>query len=412
MIAAASSRRKAPAKRKAKRKRKEKRGYDPWKYRSISSPLTNAGTAVTPETALSHTAVWSGIRLIAETMGVLPLHPFQRQGQASRSASDHDLYHRLLYEPNPEMTSQAYVETMMTHAIAHGGGFSEIEFSTQGRPIAYWPLSPNVMLKRLEDGTLFYRVPKGTGFVDLPRWAVLHFPGLSGDGVRGYPVIQLLREAVGLGLAQQDYAARFFGGGAIPSAVLEHPKELSKDAAERLRSDWSEKYQGLANSHRLAVLEEGMKYNRISVTPDEAQFLESRKWHVSEIARILRIPPHMLYDLERATFSNIEEQGIDFVTYTLTSWVRRFELEIRRKLFNSFEREQGYYVKFNLAALLRGSTDKRYAAYAVALNNGWLNVDEVRAFEDMPPLPNGAGQTYRFPSTMKTAGQESVPNAA
>lgn len=380
-------------------------------YRS-NAPVAS-GVVVNESTALGHAAVWSGIRLIAETMGTFPLHTLQRVDGASRQAANHPLHNVLAFQPNEEMTSQAVIETVTGHAITHGNGFAEIEFdATTGAPVKLWPLTPNVLPRRLTDGTLFYRVPRpGGGFTDLPRWAVLHISGIGGDGISGYPVVRLLSEAVGLGLAQQDNAARFFGNGSTLAGVLQHPKELSNDAAERLKADWSTKYSGLDNAHRIAVLEEGMTFNKIAATPEEAQFLESRKFQVSEIGRILRIPPHMLYDLERATFSNIEEQGIDFVTYTLGSWVRRWELELRRKLFNSVELKQGYYVKFNLAALLRGSTDKRYAAYAVALNNGWLNVDEVRAFEDMPPLPDGAGQAYRFPSTMKQAGQDTKPDA-
>jgi HK97 family phage portal protein len=389
------------------------RGYDPWAHRSIAGTRTIAGAAVSPETALTLSAMFSGTRLISETLGSLPAHVFQRnvEGKGTRIAAEHGLSDRLLFDPNPEMSSQAFFETLQGHAITHGNAYAEIQFSKNtGAPVALWPLSPKTQPKRLPDGTLYYRTPlPGGGHENLVRRAVIHIVGFGSNGVQGYPLVDMLCETFGAALATNESASQFFGQGMMLGGVLEAPEDISDKAYTRLK-EWRAENSGLSNAHRLAILEEGMKYNPIGVEPEKAQLLETRKFQVIEIARILRIPPHLLYDLDRATYSNIEEQGIDFVTYTLMPWMRRWELELRRKLFNSLELKQGFYVKFNPAALLRGDTTKRYAAYAVALNNGWLNVDEVRALEDLPPLPGGAGQVYRHPSTMQPSTQGN-PNA-
>jgi HK97 family phage portal protein len=408
-----------PPTKRAPRQRREKRSYKPRDHRvSILRPLSTAGAVVTPDTAITLSAVFSGVRLISETFGCLPAHVFQRNTDTAgtRIAAEHPLTDRLLYAPNPEMTSQAFFETLESHALFRGNAYAEIAFAQHGgpnggAPVALWPLPPTTQPKRTRNGELYYSVPlPGGGHQPLARHSVIHIPGLGFDGIKGYPIVEMLKETFGLGLATNESAARFFGDGMQIGGVLEHPEELSDEAAERLKT-WRAENSGLSNAHRIAILEEGMKYNPIGVAPDQAQFLETRKFQVIEIARILRIPPHLLYDLDRATFSNIEEQGIDFVTYTLTPWLRRWELELRRKLFNSLELRQGYYVKFNPAALLRGDTTKRYAAYAVALNNGWLNVDEVRALEDLPPLPGGAGAVYRHPSTMQPSNNGTPNNA-
>jgi HK97 family phage portal protein len=405
-VASSKSKKRTSTKRAPRRRTKrEKRSVSYGPLRSIARPTSHAGAVVTPDTAITLSAVFSGVRLISETFGSLPAHVLQR-GQGVRIAAEHHLSDRLLYDPNPEMTSQSFFETLESHALFRGNGYAEIAFSKiTGAPVEFWPLPPTTQPKRTKGGELYYSVPlPGGGHRALSRHAVIHIPGLGFDGIKGYPIVEMLKETFGLGLAANESAAKFYGQGMHLSGVLEHPEELSDEAKARLEQ-WRAENSGLSHAHRIAILEEGMKYNPIGVAPEQAQFLETRKFQVIEIARILRIPPHLLYDLDRATFSNIEEQGIDYVTYTLTPWLRRWELELRRKLFNSVERREGYYVRFNAAALLRGDTTKRYAAYAVALNNGWLNVDEVRAFEDLAPLPGGAGQAYRFPSTMKEANQ-------
>jgi HK97 family phage portal protein len=386
---------------------KQLRKYDPWKHRSttVAKP-TSSGVSVSPDTAMTLSALFSGVRLIGETLGSLPCHTLQRVDDAARNAVDHPLSAKLLYEPNPEMTSQAFFETMQGHAVTHGNAYAEIEYSTAGRPLNLWILPPTTQPRRRPDGELYYHVPGVGGCQpeNLPRWSVVHVPGMGFDGIRGYPLVYMLREVLGLGLAQQQYAAQFFGSGAQPDGILVHPKTLSDDAAKRLKKDWNKDHKGLEKSHRLAVLEEGMTYTRIATTPEEAQFLESRKFQVAEIARVIRVPPHLLYDLHGATLDNIEQQGIEFVTYSLGPWVRRWELELRRKLFNSYELGKGYYVKFQVAALLRGDLKSRYEAYNIGRNGGWLSVDEIRAFEDLAPLPNNAGKVYLQPSTMKEAG--------
>jgi hypothetical protein len=208
-------------------------------------------------------------------------------------------------------------------------------------------------------------------------------------------------QSIGVGLALEEYGARFFGNGARPGGVLKHPGILSEDALRRLQASWSADNEGLSNSHRMKILEEGLSYEAIGIPPEEAQFLESKKFQVNEIARWFRIPPHMLADLERATFSNIEEQGLEFVIYTLGPWLTRHEQAIERDLLTEAER-QTLFVEYLVNGLLRGNITSRFQAYQQALQSGWMNANEVRGLENMNPYDGG--DTYLQPLNMAPAG--------
>jgi hypothetical protein len=232
---------------------------------------------------------------------------------------------------------------------------------------------------------------------------------LGYDGLRGYGPIDIARDTVGLALAAEEHGARVFSQGAIPGGVLEHPGTLSQDAQTRLKTAWATQHQGLSGAHRVAVLEEGMKWQSIGIDNDHAQFIESRKFSVTEIARLFRVPPYMIADLERATFSNIEHQGIAFTTQTLGIWVTRWEEMLSLKLLTAAERVR-YFAEFSLNAFLRGDLPTRYAAYATGRQWGWLSINDIRGWENLNPVDNG--DVYERPLNMAPLGSPAVPAPA
>jgi HK97 family phage portal protein len=242
---------------------------------------------------------------------------------------------------------------------------------------------------RDESGALTYDyTTRDGGVVRLRSEDVLHIPGLGFDGIMGYSPIALERNAIGLGLAAEEYGSRFFSNGATPSGVLTHPNTVKNPTA--LRESWNAAYGGSGNSGKVAILEEGMKFEKVSIPNNEAQFLESRKFQVAEICRIYRVPPHLVGDLEHATFSNIEHQSISFAMHTIRPWLVRIEQAMNRALF--MEREKSaFYVRINIDGLMRGSYKERMEGYAIGRQNGWLSADDIRELENMNPLPDGAG---------------------
>lgn len=363
---------------------------------------TYAGPAVTEESALTFGAVYACIRIIAESVAMLPLHTYRKLANGGKEkATDVPIYNLLHRSPNPEMTSFEFRETLISHVASWGNGYAEIEWSGGGRPLALWPLNPGKMTVSRRRGELIYEyeLPNGQT-VTLPAWRIHHVRGLSGNGVVGYSPIRLAMQSIGVGLALEEYGGRFFGNGARPGGVLKHPGVLSDGAYKRLKESWSAENEGLSNAHRLKILEEGLDYQAIGIPPEEAQFLESKKFQVTEIARWFRVPPHMLADLERATFSNIEEQGLGFVIYTLQPWLVRHEQAIERDLLTEAER-QTLFVEYLVNGLLRGNISSRFQAYQLALQGGWMNPNEVRSLENMNPYDGG--DTYLMPLNMAPA---------
>lgn len=364
---------------------------------------TAAGVSVTEQNALTYSAVYACVRVLAETLASLPLPIYRRlQPRGKDRAPEHRLYPRLHDAPNPLMTSFQWRETMMGHLLLWGNAFSEIELDGADLPIALWPLRPDKMeiLRNGADLRYRYALPDG-GTVLLPRDRVFHLRGLSGDGIKGLSPIALAREAIGLGLATQEFGARFFGNDSRPGGVLRHPQKLSEEAARRLKESWETAQGGLSNRHRMAVLEEGMEWIRIGIPPEEAQFLESRKFQATEIARIYRVPPHMIADLERATFSNIEHQSLSFVMHTMLPWLRRWEQEISLQLFSEAERGR-FFAEFLVEGLLRGDTQSRFAAYAIGRQWSWYSANDVREKENENPIEGG--DVYLQPLNMVSAG--------
>ena len=360
------------------------------------------GVRVDEMRAMQTTAVYACVRILAETIATLPVFVYKRNDRGREKVPEHPLYRLLHDEPNPEMTAYTFKESLQGHVALWGNAYAEIEWDTRtGQPRHLWPLRPDRVKVTRGKGKLYYviKVP-GKPDVVLPAYRVLHIPGLSHDGIVGYSPVQLIRESVGLALAAEEYGARYFGNGARPGGVLEHPGRLGQDAADRLRKSWVEMHAGLTNQHRVAILEEGMKYNQVGLPPEDSQFLQTRKFQVEEIARFYRIPPHMIQDLERSTNNNIEHQGIEFVQHTMLPWFSRWEQAVNKKLIIGEDQQKIYYAEFLINALLRGDVESRYRAYAVGRQWGWLSANDIRELENMNPLPEDQGDIYLVPMNM------------
>ncbi len=360
---------------------------------------SSSGKAVNERSAMQMTAVYSCVRILSEAVAGLPLHLYQYDGKGVKEkALEHPLYSLLHDEPNPEMTSFAFRETLMTHLLLWGNAYAQVIRNGKGEVVALYPLMPSKMtVDRDQAGRIYYAYSRTTEDADtlgrdalvyLSPHEVLHIPGLGFDGLVGYSPIAMAKNAIGMAIACEEYGASFFANGAAPGGVLEHPGVV-KDP-KRVRESWNAIYQGSRNAHRIAVLEEGMSYKSIGISPEQAQFLETRKFQINEIARIFRVPPHMVGDLEKSSFSNIEQQSLEFVKYTLDPWVVRWEQAIHRALFCPEEKKR-LFVRFNLDGLLRGDYQSRMAGYAVGRQNGWMSANDIRELENLDRIPAEMG---------------------
>nr|DAT75429.1 MAG TPA: Portal [Caudoviricetes sp.] len=381
---------------------KRQRGEPKNKYEGNDFSLlfgrTTSGKTVNERTALQTTAVYACVRILSETIASLPLHVYRYTEGGKAKDTEHVLYTLLHDEPNPDMTSFVFRETLMSHLLIWGNAYAQILRDRSGQVIGLYPLLPDQMsVHRSEKGKLYYVYNRyeednpnfqEKGSIVLSQEEVLHIPGLGFDGLIGYSPIALAKNAVGMTLACEEYGASFFGNGANPGGVLEHPGIL-KDPG-KVRDSWNSVYQGTRNAHKVAVLEEGMSYKQIGIPPEEAQFLETRKFQINEIARLFRIPPHMVGDLEKSSFSNIEQQSLEFVKYTLDPWVVRLEQALKKSLLLP-EEKKTHFIKFNVDGLLRGDYQSRMNGYAIGRQNGWLSTNDIRELEELNPIPPEEG---------------------
>ena len=357
--------------------------------------MSNAGENVDEKSALQIATVYACVRLLAESVAALPLHLYKYTGGGTgkERATDHPLYRILYRQPNPEMTSFSYREAVMMHLLLWGNSYSQIIRDGKNGVLGLYPLLPeNVEVDRAENGEIYYiyhaytdETPGETNKdIYFKREEVLHIPGLGFNGLVGFSPIAMMKNALGTTLAVEKYGSSFFRNGAQPSGVLEHPGVL-KDPA-KIRDNWSAVYGGANNAHKVAVLEEGISYKPISLPPEDSQFLSTREFGVEEICRIFRVPPHMVQDLKRATFSNIEHQSIDFVQHTLMPWLTRIEQAIIKDVLLEEEQDE-YFPKFNVDGLLRGDYQSRMNGYAVGFSNGFLSPNDIRRLENMDLIP-------------------------
>lgn len=386
----------------------EKRSMPQWLIdwsNGITGEQSAAGVNVTYERAIGISAVLACVRVIAETVASLPLKVYEVKEDGGKDEARNLPAYRLLHDsPNPAMNSMSVRETITAYAVTRGNGYAELARNGRGEVAEIWPLNADrVTPEFADDGrTLLYRLKydnKEDRTLSADR--VLHVPGLGFDGVSGLSVIGAAKDALGLSIAAEQYGSEFFANGSTPGGVLEHPGSLSLEAQKNLQRTWEAAHSGEGNRQRIAVLMEGMKFSAMTIPPEDAQFLETRKFQVNEIARLFRIPPHMIGDLDKATFSNIEHQGLEFVTHTLRPWLVRWEQELNRKMFTQAQRGR-YFAEHSIDGLLRGDIASRYSAYATGRNWGWLSVNDIRKRENLNPIPEGDG--YLQPLNMTDLG--------
>lgn len=369
---------------------------------------TFTGVNVTTENALKYSAKWNSTAILSQTIASLPLIMYKKSKNGNKQrAIDHQLFDLLHNQPNPEMTSFTWRETAMVHLVTWGNHYSLIEFEGVGWNIkGLWPLEPSrVKMERSDGGKIVYRFRKPNGEDKIyPDWMIFHVPGMGFNGRQGYNILKKSAESLGLGLALEEYGARWFDADTASGGILEAPNRLSLEAKKNMKDSFKDVYKGLTGKHSIGVLEEGMKYHEVGKNPEESQALQSRKFQITEEARFAGLPPHKLKDLEHATFSNIEEQQIEFVMDSIRLWVTRWEQVISWKLLRQDERKI-YFPEFLIEGLLRGDIEKRYKAYATGKQWGFLNSDEIRRMENMNPTKDGSGKIYWMPLNFMDASK-------
>lgn len=372
---------------------------------------STAGVNVTEDTSLNFSAVYSAVNLISNTFAMLPFNLYDkkpRQGEES-IINNHICNYLLSTKPNDYCTPFVFKQTQQAHALTWGNSYTEItRISKNGAPSGLRIIMPDTCTPAFRDNGDKYFVVRGyipgePSVREIENSDMLHVPGLGYDGIQGYSVIARARECIGLGIAAETFGASFFGNGAIPQGILTHPGDLSPEAETKLAKDFEEKHRGPSNGQRVAVLDEGMKYQHVGIPPEDAQFLQTRQFQVVEIARWFRVPPHMLYDMAAATFGNFEQSNMDFLTYTLVPWLMKWQEECNTKLLTEQEKEK-YYFAHDPSMLLLPDMQKRYESYATGRNNGWLTLNDILKQERKPLLDPSIGDVRLAPSTMKVLG--------
>jgi HK97 family phage portal protein len=382
--------------------------------RIVYVPMTKAGTRITHDNALTVSGFWAGVRAISDPISYLSWHAFERVKNGKERRDNLTIDWILNNQANEEMSAGTFRETILAHAISWGNGYAEIERDNSGRPMWLWPLAPDrTYPDRDTDGTLFYwfHPTDGRPPVPIPARDIFHLKGLGFDGITGYSVVKLAAQSLGLAKAMEENAASYFGNGSRPSAALTYPGVITPEARENTRKEWIKLHGGPGRAYNIAVLDQGLKYEPFSMSNLDSQMIESRKLSVTEMARWLRISPHKLYDLERATFSNVEQMAIEFVTDTLMPWVNRLEQEANIKLFGIGSQGR-LFTRINVKTLLRGDTASQSDFLTKMLDRGVYDIDEAREFLDMNPLDGPDGKKRFVPQNMQLlekAGEEPEP---
>ncbi len=388
-------------------------GGDPWSF--IDFPRkTKSGASVSEQSSLAVTAVWASIKILANTMATLPLITYKRlEKRGKERAFDHYLYDLLKLRPNSLQSSYEFRHLLSVHQNLWGAGLAEIQFK-KGKPVALWPIPPWLVKVKINEKSkrLYYEIEVEGKKRTLPSYQVLCFASMSTSAFEWLSPIAIHRETIGLSMAMTEFGALTFGQGTNPSGILTHPGRLKEMSEKDIRAKFKDAYEGLSRAHRLMLLEEGMKFERVGLPPEDAQYLESRKFSVQDIARIYNVPLYLLQDHEKSTSwgTGIEEMNIGFMRFTIQPMLVQWEQEFQIKLFNEGE---PYFPEFLIEGMLRGTQSTRYAAYAIARQWGWMSADDVRVIENMNPLPDKQGEMYLVPMNMTPAdkvGEEPINN--
>lgn len=355
-----------------------------WNLRGSQSV---SGEDVTEETALTYSAFWNGLNLISGPLGSLPLHLMRTEGKNKKYAIDQGLYHILHTKYNPFMTAMAGRECLASHALSWGNGYAEKVFNGYGQIIELWPISPNRVIKieMRDDNDLWYEIKVGNETKWLPRKQILHVPGLGFDGFVGYSVVAMARKSIGLGMAMETFGSLFFGQGTHPGVIVSHPGKLNAQSHKNLKNSLTETYSGLGQSHRLMLLEDAMTISDIGISPEDSQFLQSRQFQITDLARWLNLPVHKLKEMTKSSFNNIESENASYVVDSLLPWFIRFEQNYNMQLLSELQQKQGLYFKHNFEGLLRANSKDRALYLKVMITNGLMTPNEGREKEDMNP---------------------------
>ena len=358
------------------------------KWISASGESTS-GAIVNEDTVYNISTVYSCVNVISQTIGSLPLKLYQKDGENRTTADKHYLYDILHNRPNPYMLPSSFKETLTAHVLTWGDGYAEIERDVMGRPLYLWPIHASRITPRLISGEMFYDIYIVGGDIRrLPAEKIYHVPGLSFNGISGTTPIQKARETFGNALAAQEYGSRFFSGDATPNGVAVHPGVMGDKAYKRLKESLQEGRKGLKGQHRIMLLEEAVQYTKVGLSPEDAQLLDSQKFSSNQICGMFRVPPHMVGIMDRATFSNIEQQSLEFMTGCIYPWTKKWEEAINLRLLMEAERGK-FYAEFVSDGYLRGDIAARTVYYSTGLQNGWLSVNDIRRKENMNPVPGG-----------------------
>ena len=345
------------------------------------------GKSVDSTSALGLSAVWGCTKVLSESIASLPLNIYERMADGDRLLADtHRLYFLLHNQPSKLYTSYTFIEYLIKSICLNGNGYAVINRDRNANIVSFTCINPTDVKILQEYGSLYYNIK---GYDELiPAEDIIHVKNLTNDGILGMSPIQYAAESLGWGIALQTYGNTYFGNGGMPSGTLESDKVLTTEAVERLRQSWDKAYGGVDNANKVAVLEEGIQFKPVSISNESAQFLASRQWSISEIARWYRVPPHLIQDLSKSSFNNIEMQSMEFIQYTLTPLLKRFEQEFNSKVFKVNERNR-FYVEFNVNGLLRGDAKTRADLYTKAIQWGWMSINEVRRKENLNAIPDG-----------------------
>lgn len=380
---------------------------------ALRGALSSAGLLVTPDVALRNMSVLACIRIVSQSLASVPLVLYQRDGRQRRRASDHAVFPVLAQIGNGEMTAYEVREARIAHCMAWGNGYAEIQYDGNYQVSGLWPLAPDrVGVERAENGRLQYTYwsdRAGQGYV-LPGYRVMHLRYTVLRGVTGMSPIRQAMNALGVATAAEEFGAKYFAHGSRPSIILKHPGRMTPEAYKRLRSSFSENWEGLENAHRINILEDGVAPEVVGIPPEEAQFLQTREYQVQEIARLYGVPLHMLAVAQTATFASAEQDAINFRQFALLEWARRDEQRLMADLLTAGERKAGYYIEYLLDGLERATIDTRTTAYSTMIQNGVMMPNEARERENLDPHPGG--DVLLLPLNMQQIGMDGRPLAA
>lgn len=374
-----------------------------------------SGETVTESTALTYSAVFNAVELISGTIAALPLHLYQQDGKVKRLATDRKVYGVLHHAANPYMTAKRQREVQIAHVLLWGNGYAEIVRDGLGEVSELWPIHPARVTPKRDGSGVVYDIRLPDGKTDtIPRENVLHLLGPSDDGYVGHSRIAMARKSIGLGMALETFGARYFGAGTHPGVIVSHPGQLSPQAHKNMQDALTSVYSGLGNTHRLMLLEDGLKLEKLGIPPNDSQFLESRQFSVTETARWFNIPPHKLKDLTRSSFSNIESEQRSFYTDTLLPSLVDLEQSYDMQLLTDGDRKAygrgRLYWKHSAKGILRADVAAQSAFYTSMLDRGVLSINEVRELEDLDPIPGGDIHLVQLNmTTLENAGKPPAP---